>query len=115
MNYISIYQHLQYAYLRIFFDWQFYIGQFALIGYFSIMPEAIGVKTGHTNNAQYTLVGAAQKDGRELIGVILGAPDENIFQNHCRLIAIRYNPHRQQLVLACSRQTARLFLMRLFE
>ena len=53
---------------------------------FSIMPEAIGVKTGHTNNAQYTLVGAAQKDGRELIGVILGAPDENIFQNMKKIL-----------------------------
>ena len=53
---------------------------------FSIMPEATGVKTGHTNNAQYTLVAAAQKDGRELIGVILGAPDENIFQNMKKIL-----------------------------
>lgn len=48
---------------------------------FSIMPEATGIKTGNSNNAQRTLVGSAQKDGRELIGVILGVADESIFKN----------------------------------
>lgn len=53
---------------------------------FSIMPEAIGVKTGNSADAQRTLVGAAQKDNRELIGVILGAPDESIFQNMKKIL-----------------------------
>lgn len=53
---------------------------------FSIMPEATGVKTGNSANAQRTLVGAAQKENRELIGVILGAPDEGIFQNMKKIL-----------------------------
>ncbi len=53
---------------------------------FSIMPEATGVKTGNSANAQRTLVGAAQKENRELIGVILGAPDESIFQNMKKIL-----------------------------
>lgn len=35
-------------------------------------PKALGVKTGYHSNAKYTLVGAAQQNGRELIAVILG-------------------------------------------
>ncbi len=35
-------------------------------------PKAIGVKTGHTNAAQDTLVAAAEQDGRTLIAVVLG-------------------------------------------
>lgn len=46
-----------------------------------IMPEATGVKNGFTTNAQYTLVGSAQKDGRELIGVIMGSTTEAIYQD----------------------------------
>lgn len=43
-----------------------------------IMPEAIGVKEGHSADGTYvTLVGAAQKDGRELIGVILGSASDS--------------------------------------
>ncbi len=53
---------------------------------FSIMPEATGIKTGNSNNAQRTLVASAQKDGRELIGVILGAADESIFQSMKKIL-----------------------------
>ncbi len=45
------------------------------------MPEATGIKTGNTSSAQHTLVGSAKRENRELIGVILGAPDEGIFQD----------------------------------
>lgn len=48
---------------------------------FSIMPEATGIKTGNSNNAGRTLVGSAKRENRELIGVILGAPDESIFKS----------------------------------
>lgn len=48
---------------------------------FSIMSETTGLKSGSSNSAQYTLVGSAQRETRELIGVILGAPDETIYQN----------------------------------
>jgi D-alanyl-D-alanine carboxypeptidase (penicillin-binding protein 5/6) len=37
-------------------------------------PKAIGVKTGHTSDAQDTLVAAAEHEGRCLIAVILGSP-----------------------------------------
>lgn len=40
---------------------------------FEIMPEATGIKSGFTTDAKNTLVGSAMKDGRELIGVILGS------------------------------------------
>lgn len=40
-----------------------------------IMPEAIGIKNGYNETAKNTIVGAAEKDGRELIGVILGGSD----------------------------------------
>ncbi|HSX13964.1 MAG TPA: D-alanyl-D-alanine carboxypeptidase family protein [Chlamydiales bacterium] len=35
-------------------------------------PKALGVKTGYHSSAKYTLVGAAEHHGRELIAVILG-------------------------------------------
>ncbi len=35
-------------------------------------PHALGVKTGYHSNAKYTLVGAAERNGRELIAVVLG-------------------------------------------
>ncbi|MBR4945208.1 MAG: D-alanyl-D-alanine carboxypeptidase [Peptococcaceae bacterium] len=48
---------------------------------FSIMPETTGLKSGSSAAAQYALVASAQRENRELIGVILGAPDEAIYQN----------------------------------
>ncbi len=48
---------------------------------FGIMPETTGIKGGSSSGAQYTLVASAQRDNRELIGVILGAADESIYQN----------------------------------
>ena len=38
-------------------------------------PGVIGFKTGYTNQAQHSLVAAAQRNGRTLVAVILGAPD----------------------------------------
>ena len=43
---------------------------------FESMPEATGVKKGYSQTANYTLVGSAIKDGRELIGVIMGDTDK---------------------------------------
>lgn len=40
----------------------------------NMYPWATGVKTGYTKEAGYCLVGSAQKDGLELIAVVLGAP-----------------------------------------
>jgi D-alanyl-D-alanine carboxypeptidase (penicillin-binding protein 5/6) len=41
------------------------------------LPYAAGVKSGFTSAAGFCFVGAAQKDGRTLIAVILGAPSRN--------------------------------------
>lgn len=38
---------------------------------------ADGLKTGHTNEAGYCLVGSAKKDGMRLITVVLGEPNDN--------------------------------------
>ena len=48
---------------------------------FTIMSEATGVQNGRTEGGKYTLIGAAKKDGRELVGVILGASDTSIYQS----------------------------------
>lgn len=53
---------------------------------FSIMPEATGIKTGNSDEAKRTLVCSAQKENRELIGVILGMPDESIFQSMKKIL-----------------------------
>lgn len=53
---------------------------------FSIMPEATGIKTGNSDEAKRTLVGSAQKENREMIGVILGMPDESIFQSMKKIL-----------------------------
>jgi D-alanyl-D-alanine carboxypeptidase (penicillin-binding protein 5/6) len=37
---------------------------------------ADGLKTGHTNEAGYCLVGSAQKDGMRLISVVMGSPND---------------------------------------
>ena len=37
-------------------------------------PGVVGVKTGFTNAAQGTFVAAAERNGRRLIGVVMGAP-----------------------------------------
>lgn len=43
-----------------------------------IDPYADGVKTGHTETAGYCLIGSAERDGRRLISVLLGAPSDNL-------------------------------------
>ncbi|OGT58645.1 MAG: serine-type D-Ala-D-Ala carboxypeptidase [Gammaproteobacteria bacterium RIFCSPHIGHO2_12_FULL_42_10] len=39
-------------------------------------PDADGLKTGHTNDAGYCLVGSAKKNGVRLISVIMGEPND---------------------------------------
>jgi len=41
------------------------------------IPGAAGVKSGYTSHAGFCYVGAAQRDGRTLIAVILGVPGRN--------------------------------------
>lgn len=39
-----------------------------------LYPDAVGVKTGYTSAAGFCLIGAADRDGRRLAAVVLGAP-----------------------------------------
>src|SRR4051812_10032677 len=45
-------------------------------GFLKAYPGAIGMKTGHTDNAGRTLVTAATRNGRTLIGVVLNTWDD---------------------------------------
>ena len=40
-----------------------------------LYPGAIGVKTGYTKRAGHSLIAAAQRDGRTMIAVVIGAAD----------------------------------------
>lgn len=41
-------------------------------------PEADGLKTGHTKDAGYCLIGSAKKNGMRLISVVMGSPSDNV-------------------------------------
>ena len=63
-----------------------------------ILPEsewyyenAIGGKTGYTDSAWRTLVGAAEKDGRTLVCVTMHGPDANDFGDMKRLFEYGFN------------------------
>ncbi len=49
-------------------------------------PDAIGVKTGFTNRAQYCFVGAAERDGVELISVVMYAGKDSRWGDTIRLM-----------------------------
>ncbi len=48
---------------------------------FGIMPETTGIKSGSSNSTPYALLASAQREDRELIGVMLGTPNDSIYQN----------------------------------
>lgn len=41
-------------------------------------PYADGLKTGHTDDAGYCLIGSATKDGMRLISVVMGSPNDQV-------------------------------------
>jgi len=43
-----------------------------------LYPGAIGVKTGYTRKAGHSLIGAARRDGRTMIAIVVGAVDPNL-------------------------------------
>ena len=56
-------------------------------------PWVNGVKTGHTFDAGYVLVGSGRREGVELISVAIGAPtDEDRFADNLRAARIRLPP-----------------------
>lgn len=50
----------------------------------TLYPYATGVKTGFTNEAGYCLVATAEKEGRQLIVVVLGAPSREASFNDAK-------------------------------
>ncbi len=70
---------------------------------FGIMPETTGIKGGSSNSAQYALVASAQRENRQLIGVILGCPDESIYQNMKKVLT--YGFERTKIVPVIQKDT----------
>lgn len=58
---------------------------------------AVGVKTGYTKQAGRLLVGAAQRDGRQLISVTISAPDD--WQDHQKLLDYGFAQYQLREVL----------------
>ena len=65
--------------------------------------KAIGVKTGYHSNAGYTLVAAAEDNGRRLIAVLLGCKDSNHrYQDAIALFDKAFAEETQERVLLSS-------------
>jgi D-alanyl-D-alanine carboxypeptidase len=61
-----------------------------------LYPGAIGVKTGFTSAAGYCLVSAAERNGRRLVSVILGEPDEDtMFDDSAALLTYGFKGFRE--------------------
>ncbi len=69
------------------------------------VPEANGVKTGHTNTAGYILVGSATKNGVTVISVVLDEPSEAA-RDSDSLALIRYGLGRYHRVTPVKRNEA---------
>jgi D-alanyl-D-alanine carboxypeptidase (penicillin-binding protein 5/6) len=65
-------------------------------------PFVDGVKTGHTLQAGYVLVGAAERHGVRLVSAVLGDPSENA-RDSDTLALLRYGFPRYRSVLAVHR------------
>jgi len=61
-------------------------------------PWATGVKTGHTFDAGYVLVGSGQKEGVSLVSVAIGAPtEETRFTDNLMLLEWGFSQYRRRL------------------
>ncbi len=61
-------------------------------------PWVTGVKTGHTFDAGYVLVGSGRRDGVELISVAIGAPsDEARYRANLDLLEYGFSQYRRRL------------------
>jgi serine-type D-Ala-D-Ala carboxypeptidase (penicillin-binding protein 5/6) len=61
-----------------------------------LYPGAIGVKTGFTTAAGYCLVSAAERNGRRLVSVILGEPDQDtMFDDSAALLSYGFKGFRE--------------------
>jgi D-alanyl-D-alanine carboxypeptidase (penicillin-binding protein 5/6) len=60
------------------------------------LPVVTGVKTGHTQQAGYVLIGSGRKSGIVLISAVLGAPTESARETDTRkLLAWAFKRYRQ--------------------
>ncbi len=60
-------------------------------------PWATGIKTGHTFDAGYVLVGAGRRKGVDLISVAIGAPtDEARYSDNLELLEYGFSQYRQR-------------------
>jgi serine-type D-Ala-D-Ala carboxypeptidase (penicillin-binding protein 5/6) len=61
-------------------------------------PWVTGVKTGHTFDAAYVLVGSGQRKGVDLISVAIGAPsDEARFRDNLELLEYGFRQYRRRM------------------
>lgn len=62
----------------------------------SVAPWATGVKTGHTFDAGYVLVGSGRRDGVELVSAAIGAPtEETRTSDNLELLEWGFSQYRQ--------------------
>jgi serine-type D-Ala-D-Ala carboxypeptidase (penicillin-binding protein 5/6) len=70
-------------------------------------PWATGVKTGHTFDAGYVLVGSGQRDGVSLVSVAVGAPtEETRFTDNLALLEWGFSRYRRRLPVRAGQELA---------
>lgn len=70
---------------------------------------AVGVKTGYTKKAGRILVGAAEKNGRQLISVTISAPDD--WKDHRAMLDLGFSKYTCRQVLTAGTPVAELAVM----
>jgi serine-type D-Ala-D-Ala carboxypeptidase (penicillin-binding protein 5/6) len=72
-----------------------------------LAPWATGVKTGHTFDAGYVLVGSGQKKGVSLVSVAIGAPtEETRFTDNLALLEWGFSQYRRRLPVRAGQELA---------
>jgi serine-type D-Ala-D-Ala carboxypeptidase (penicillin-binding protein 5/6) len=72
-----------------------------------LAPWVTGVKTGHTFDAGYVLVGSGRRRGVELIAVVIGAPsDEARFEESLELLGRGFAQYRRRLPIRAGQDLA---------
>jgi D-alanyl-D-alanine carboxypeptidase (penicillin-binding protein 5/6) len=70
-------------------------------------PWATGVKTGHTFDAAYVLVGSGRRKGVDLISVAIGAPsDEARYRDNLELLEYGFRQYRKRLPIQAGEELA---------
>lgn len=70
-------------------------------------PWVTGVKTGHTFDAAYVLVGSGRRKGVELISVAIGAPsDEARYRDNLELLEYGFSRYRRRLPVQAGQDLA---------